>query len=86
VTEPDVSGQIARTPTAAGADSHGGETVATTMVASDDGNEQAAATTGGGGDDKDGTGLAIVALVVGGVGLVAGGVGLGIAIRRKPRQ
>lgn len=50
------------------------------------GDEQAAAADGGGSDDKDGTGLAILALVIGGLGLVAGGVGLGMTLGRKPQQ
>lgn len=72
--------------TAADAGGHGDEAATTTVAAVDTNSEQAAASGVGGGDDKDGTGLAIVALVVGGLGLVAGGVGIGMTLRRKPQQ
>ena len=72
--------------TAADAGGHGDEAATTTVAVVDTNSEQAAASGVGGGDDKDGTGLAIVALVVGGLGLVAGGVGIGMTLRRKPQQ
>lgn len=75
--EPDSPAPVLALTGGDGADAHGSDTGTETASSSSDAEAS---------DDSDGSGLAVTALVVGGVGLVAGLAGLGLALSARRRD